>query len=579
VRFIIAIFVSVYAYGAAFATYDLQDFILWDYRDAAPNSVTLPKYHEWLLTYCETNAPPRLILYVTDPCNPDPTGTQNWFQFYNPAAGLVDTDGNLTFVGFLTQLQPHVSDVEILIDSASFSNSVSPNPANSCWNGSPSGESMEPTWLPQAFSRLPNAMGWLEAIMNNSYLQGANPVTSFCFDPEGSGGTPAYINILLWMDKYKETLASNQVKALDVSMTLAFEAHTVVKVCVAELPASSDSSSPWPLDLWQVAQNNNDLSSYFSKLQSNAGYLPWRPASTNPLLDRAYLQVYSACVASRTPGQSTSELWRFAATSSDCDCTATETYTIQPSSSIASNLVDVMQRTPAACGLGAIEATVDGSQVHLTGTNSILPFMEGYTRLVLEGAGAPIPSSGVWKYLSGYPPVTDEAVVSGPLESSNSQSLPYKYTEISIDFRAPSMTDSSPDRIILMFSAEKEGLLPFFGWGTPSEYYSFIEAFYNATQATSAASTVFVGKKGGIPVKNNRFGIYELKQICENWGIDSYGVLTCVGDGTQDGQVNLADILHAISFWGTSEEPADHDGNGVVGIGDLLIIVHSWGDC
>jgi hypothetical protein len=289
--------------------------------------------------------------------------------------------------------------------------------------------------------------------------------------------------------------------------------------------------------------------------------------------------VYSACVAQRTPGSETSEFWRFASTSTNCDCSDTSTYTIQDSATIASNLVDVMQRTPAACGMGTIEASVSGKTITLTGTNSIMPFMEGYTRLYLNSASGPIPTSGVWKYMASDPPVSDSAVVTGSAESSNGQSLPYTYTEISIDFRAPAMTDTSPDRIILMFSAEKTGLLPFFGWGTPENCYSFIDNFYNSTQATSDVTTVYMGGSGGLAVPQNRFGLYDLKQICNNWNLGPYGTTTCTGDGTQDGTVNTADVLHGISHYGSSETTADHDQNGTVNIHDLLIVVHNWGTC
>ena len=560
------------------AQYTLTDFILWDYRDTSPGTITLPKYHEWLGSYCQGNPPPRLILYITDPCNPDPDSTQGWLKFYDPTAGVTDADGNLTFVGFLKQLQPHVSDVELLIDLTSFSASVTPNPSNSCWGGSPSGSSLEPAWLPSAFSRLPNTMGWLEALMQNVHLQNANPVQAFALDPEGSGGTPEYINIMLWLDKYKATTASPQVQALDISMTLAFEAHTLVKNCVAELPTPLASGSNWPASLWANMQANSGVANYYAQIQQGNGFLPWR-TTTDSLLQRAYLQVYSACIAQRTPGSETSEFWRFAATSSDCDCNETATYTVQSGASVASNLVDVMQRTPAACGKGTIEASVSNQAVTLSGTNSIMPFMEGYTRLFLDGSSGPIPSSGVWKYMASDPPVADTAHVTGQIESSAGHSLPYTYTEISIDFRAPEMTDNSPDRIILMFSAEKNGLLPFFGWGTPSDFYSFITNFYASTQATTDATTVYMGGSGGLPVPHNRFGLYDLKQLCDNWGIGQYGTVICPGDGTLDGIVNLADILHAISFWGTSEQTADHNGDGIIGVQDLLVIVHSWGDC
>ena len=37
-----------------------------------------------------------------------------------------------------------------------------------------------------------------------------------------------------------------------------------------------------------------------------------------------------------------------------------------------------------------------------------------------------------------------------------------------------------------MFSAEKSGLLPFFGWGTPTTFYQFIDEFINVL------STIFI---------------------------------------------------------------------------------------
>jgi hypothetical protein len=159
------------------------------------------------------------------------------------------------------------------------------------------------------------------------------------------------------------------------------------------------------------------------------------------------------------------------------------------------------------------------------------------------------------------------------------QSVPYTYTEISIDFRAPEMTDTSPDRIVLMFSAEKGGLLPFFGWGAPSDFYSFATNFYNSTQATSPASSVFMGSNGGLPVRPNRFALYDLKQMCTNWNLGPYGSIPCIGDGSQDGVVNSADVLHAINYWGTNDTNADHDENGTVDIKDLLLVIHSWGLC
>jgi hypothetical protein len=54
----------------------------------------------------------------------------------------------------------------------------------------------------------------------------------------------------------------------------------------------------------------------------------------------------------------------------------------------------------------------------------------------------------------------------------------------------------------------------------------------------------------------------------------------CLGDITGDGDiVNVRDILVLISHWNSSESSADIDGNGNVGISDLLILIDNWGPC
>lgn len=612
------------------ADYTLEDFILWDYRDDAPKKgsppnqtgLTLPDYHDKLLQYCQTNAPPRLVLYVTDPCNYD-NGTQGWLKFYDPTAGLIDSDGKRTFVGFLKEIHQHVSDVELLIGSTSFTTDTThqQNPANGCWGGLPSGTSIATPLLPSVFARLPNTMGWLKELMSNVNLQGANPVTALALDPEGAGGTPEYVNILLWLDKYKASqYASPAVASLEISMTFGVEAHTAVKACVAELPAGPTSPSLWPLTLWHTTQTSPSVSAYYNLLNNTLtpGYLHWRPTSTEPLLQRAYLQVYSACPTScilpngtceyfsltkcndlggalsysRCAGASSGEFWRFATDSinNDCDCYKTS-YTVKPPQTIANNLVDVMNRVPAACGIGKIAATivtaVKTPQMQLHGIDSILPFMDGYTRLHLVTTLTPptyIPMSGNWTYEFDSPPATENTVIvqGDNANDSGGNHYDYMYTEISMDFTIPEMTTTSPDRIILMFSAEKDdiGLLPFFGHGTMQQYLDFIEAFYSLAGGSNPSNPVFMGPQGALlGVRPDRFAIYDLKQICSNWNIGACGTILCTGDGTQDGEVNSADVLHAINYWGTNDTNADHDENGTVDIKDLLLVIHNWGLC
>ena len=53
----------------------------------------------------------------------------------------------------------------------------------------------------------------------------------------------------------------------------------------------------------------------------------------------------------------------------------------------------------------------------------------------------------------------------------------------------------------------------------------------------------------------------------------------CPADLDGNGIVGVGDILELIDVWGASEVPADIDGSGQVAVGDLLILVDAWGSC
>jgi hypothetical protein len=55
---------------------------------------------------------------------------------------------------------------------------------------------------------------------------------------------------------------------------------------------------------------------------------------------------------------------------------------------------------------------------------------------------------------------------------------------------------------------------------------------------------------------------------------------TCDGDVDGDGAVGIGDLLMLLAAWGTDPGgPPDLDGDGVVGINDLLALLKSWGPC
>ena len=54
---------------------------------------------------------------------------------------------------------------------------------------------------------------------------------------------------------------------------------------------------------------------------------------------------------------------------------------------------------------------------------------------------------------------------------------------------------------------------------------------------------------------------------------------SCLGDLNGDDMVGIADLLIVVDQWGQSGSDADIDEDGTVGIGDLLAIVEAWGTC
>ncbi len=82
------------------------------------------------------------------------------------------------------------------------------------------------------------------------------------------------------------------------------------------------------------------------------------------------------------------------------------------------------------------------------------------------------------------------------------------------------MTPAMVNRIFFAFSAEKDTLLPFFGYWTSDNFVSFVDQFRNATQGTDATKTIYQDSAGnGIAMPMNNFAIYDLKQACNQWNM------------------------------------------------------------
>jgi hypothetical protein len=53
----------------------------------------------------------------------------------------------------------------------------------------------------------------------------------------------------------------------------------------------------------------------------------------------------------------------------------------------------------------------------------------------------------------------------------------------------------------------------------------------------------------------------------------------CPADVDGDGEVGMQDLLVVLKSWNESGGPADVNGDGVVGVEDLLALLASWGAC
>ena len=53
----------------------------------------------------------------------------------------------------------------------------------------------------------------------------------------------------------------------------------------------------------------------------------------------------------------------------------------------------------------------------------------------------------------------------------------------------------------------------------------------------------------------------------------------CPADFDGDGSIGVSDILILIAGWGGNDPTHDLDGDGTVGVSDLLILIGAWGPC
>ncbi len=147
-------------------------------------------------------------------------------------------------------------------------------------------------------------------------------------------------------------------------------------------------------------------------------------------------------------------------------------------------------------------------------------------------------------------------------------------------FMAGSSSNPDPDGAHLWFSSPVNGL-----------QLSLLESHtysYNFFPAKFYLDGVLVGEIFNIPsTVESSLGILTDFQFDHMTAIAALGHLefptietdTSCPDITNDGNVNVSDLLMVIDQWGLTKSPADVDQNGIVNVSDLLEIVGNWGPC
>ena len=582
--------------------------LIWDYRDTAPNlqanpPVTLASYHTWLLDYCRSEQPERLVLYVTSPLNP---GT-GFCDFYDPTASPSTGATDMNLVGFLQSMASDASTQDIDIDLFASVSSFPSSQTGSCggWTPSPADPVVNGIHAPALpatgwnATNLGTFLDWFGTLAGNAAVTGGSLV-GMSLDPESKinpAGNDFYLELLIWMDMYRLS-GPAVVRSMQIGLTVGVASHTYGKLVTSDfpIPASYCLSAYTPNGTCHLPTPNTTF------LTSNRD-LTYRPGTTEPIVDNLYLQVYDACGYDKQGTLEAGSFYQWMCQGgADSGTTPTPLPVVAPWSttpeSSANILAATLRRDPQQPGPGLISATADP-----TVPNPITPSHPGgadlvghpdqngdatrfklwspFTRMQLIDGSVRIPASpATWNMMN--PPSSDTTAQVNGLQVDQQTPLPYRYTELSIDYRSPTVTAAQVDRFWFMFSAEKSNNSPFFGYWNYADFETFLSDFGSLVQDSDHAP--FVSEAGNPITSPLQFGIYSLFEASRHWGNAFYpnqypDSFTCVEDSNEDGRVNGVDLAHVLMNWNSDTVTADFDRDGTVGESDLLRIIQLWGDC
>ena len=582
-RLLTALFCLFWFVPASSAHTTIHDLVMWDYRNTSPSHTPLPDYHEWLLGYCKINTPERLVLYVSSPCIDTDFGT-----FYDPDATASAATPPPNFISFLDQLKKQSEtsslDVEILFDRSSFPMT---GPSTACWTGSASSHPSLP--LPPQWSGLALGLDWYGDVLGNASLV-ANPISGLTIDPELNKnathpGVPGATCIAV-PDKYRVQTSYQQLidyvdnwrvlnghQGKTSGMALEVDSSGFAKINASDFPMSTE--------LMELVNANASFELNHCRLSNQ--YPAWRPNVASPLLDRVYLEVYVGCDRNKHTQAiyQASSFWRWQ--SSD-GCDDGQVPTPRSPASAAEALRLNMTQLPGSPGPGQLvakETSATPNHIKFTGTDTMFLNWADYTRVcAVNTNGSTIPTAafgGAWKFRVSAQNTNTSAFGSGPHVDTAGQSLPYRYSELVMDWKYPKMTAAMASRICLVFSAEKNVLLPFFGYWDLSEFYAFIDEFQLQTNASDADHSIYQAMNGDPLAAPPNWGIYDLQTAVTAWpvlGVYPTAELDCRGDINLDRRVDLDDLLLLVHLWGMVGGDANDDDQ--TDVEDLLIILANF---
>ena len=563
--------------------------LIWDYRDTAPSKVSLVDYHHWLLDYCRSETPERLVLYVSSPQIAD----QTFCDFYDPTAASKIGTADLNLVGFLSTMSTESAlqgiEVELLADASSF------NPTNDTACGGWTPNPATPTVGSIAAPTLPSrgwgpctscaadrtAMGllldWFGTLAAQSAVAGG-VLKGLTIDPESSrnpGGNEYYIELGLWMDMYRT--ATTAMQDIRLGMTVGVESHTFGKLVNTDFPVPA----------------GYNVSTYDATYLGTDRRLTYRSGDASPLVDSVYLQVYDECLVQGGVLQPGSFYQWMCSGGADSGVAPTPIAPVAPWSTSAETAANILaatlRRRPEQPGPGTITATADAGVPNpvegnpggadLVGNGTRFTLWPPFARMQLVDGATRIPASPAsWNLMNAA--TSDTSAQVNGLQASGGP-FPYRYTELSIDYGAPTVAADQVDRFWFLFSAEKTTDTPFFGYWTYADFESFLAAF-DATTGT-AANAPFVSPSGAAIPKPLQLGIYSLFEASRSWGADFYdtpypGSTFLRADLDDDGRIDGRDAGRLLAMWGTGDRLADLNRDGIVDELDLESMLASWGD-